>query len=257
MFGNTALHLAAANAHDHVCDVIIKADAAAALRYNQRNFTLREDVCTQKGKRTPDSQDESADEYDKKELHHADDECEKEVFEKNLYLSLANDDREDIGAQEHSSSPSSMSLHESNNINKPEPCTYLPGGSPGVCHDRPRVLVHMTPHQSILRAVDKRGRTAATVATLCGHEVTANLLLEAALEQQRRDDLYVRGEKKVGDCEQNDDNYDDDDVADQIAYTFAKTLYFDPKYDAAFSAPSYENCSDSSESDSKSDDGSS
>jgi ankyrin repeat protein len=199
MFGNTALHLAAGNGHIYVCRVIIEAEVKAVSRFNRANFTLRGDSKT---------------------------------------------DKESPQERKETSEPSS---HDYSAVPAVGVSNHRVCASPA----RNGVLTDMTPRPAVLRAVDQRGRTAAEVAGACGHWAARDLLLAAESGEQRIDhalhlpvpEVEGGGEEEEEEeeeenkrAEEEEDKEEEDSLADDIAYTFSKTLYFDPPYDAVFEA---------------------
>jgi ankyrin repeat protein len=201
MFGSSALHLAAANGHMEVCKVIVEAETNAMARYYATNFAFMTSKSGGNDSRLVNDQTKG---------------------EKNGIIALEISTKSDINAvsKEYSSLPRTA-VDDVNSIASTSEIASI---------KRQRVLTNMTPRPCVLRAVDKRGRTAADVARICGHLFVSSFLKSAEVQGMKSIASYDPAHSHV----QDDATLEPDDVADDLAYCFAKTLYFDPSYDSVF-----------------------
>lgn len=131
------------------------------------------------------------------------------------------DDAETEVAEGHSDIMAQNTDVEDNNAYSKVSSSECTGGS----HRQHRVLEKMTRPPDLLRAVDKRGRSAAEIAAINGHVDVLN---------------FLRSAEGMMSCKTKAESSDSvefelDEEADDLAYKFAKTTYFNESYDSIFS----------------------
>jgi hypothetical protein len=229
-----------------VCRIIIEAEENAVSQFNTRNFTSLK--CN--GDCTITMLHDKANSPEYSSL------AKEEKFCGNINTgahspNVVNSAENSISNQSYSSLRATE-LSDNNKDGATPPVALAEGSK------RHHVLTDMTPRPGVLRAVDKRGRTAADVAQICGCLFVATFLKSAELSEQglasrvnARQCTQCSGglltaetggslSEEGGEKEDEEVGVDTDpspmydDVADDIAYSFAKTMYFDPSYDSLF-----------------------
>lgn len=265
VFGSTALHLAATNGHMAVCRAIVAAEERAVSLFNNLNFARSGELAGRENVVMGSNDDQGP----KTRLPHVELKDEVRDLETAESQNVPHDWDGSSSSANNSSRPyvslplTTCRADPAGSL--PPPTASSAGSISSSRKKQPRVLANMTPRPHVLRRVDKRGRTASDVALMCGHLFVASFL-QSAEEQERKKHLDLVSKSSTADGARSamtmtmttmtmmtGATSPPDDAADNEAYMFAKTLYFDPSYDSIFK-DSCDASADEDESDESDDD---